>query len=45
VTIAAWARNLFDEAHLFYKSGSAASGVSGFFNDPRTFGGDVNVKF
>jgi len=45
VTIAAWARNLFDEAHLFYKSGSAAAGVSGFFNDPRTLGGEVNVKF
>jgi iron complex outermembrane receptor protein len=45
VTIAAWARNLFDEAHLFYKSGSAAAGVSGFFNDPRTLGGEINVKF
>lgn len=45
VTIAIWARNLFNEEHLFYKSGSAQAGVSGFFNDPRTFGGEINVKF
>ncbi|KAG5725771.1 hypothetical protein E4T56_gene6466, partial [Termitomyces sp. T112] len=29
VTIAIWARNLFNEEHLFYKSGSAQAGVSG----------------
>ncbi len=45
LTVAFWARNLFDEQHLFYKAGSASAGVSGFFNDPRTFGGEVNVKF
>ena len=45
VTIAIWARNLFNEEHLFYKSGSAQAGVSGFFNDPRTFGGEINVRF
>lgn len=45
VTIAIWARNLFNEEHMFYKSGSAQAGVSGFFNDPRTFGGEINVKF
>jgi iron complex outermembrane receptor protein len=45
VTIAAWARNLFNEQHLFYKTATPAAGVSGFFNDARTFGGEVNVKF
>ncbi|MBU6267651.1 MAG: TonB-dependent receptor [Sphingomonadales bacterium] len=44
LTVAAWARNLFNEQHLFYKSGSAAGGVNGFFNDPRTFGIELNVK-
>lgn len=45
LTVAAWARNLFNEQHLFYKSNSALSGVAGFFNDPRTFGGEVNIRF
>ncbi len=44
-TFALWARNLLNEQHLFYKSGTAAAGISGFFNDPRTFGGEVNIKF
>jgi len=43
-TFSVWVRNLFNEEHLFYKSGSAAAGVSGFFNDPRTFGADINIK-
>ncbi|RVT92862.1 TonB-dependent receptor [Sphingomonas crocodyli] len=45
VTVALWSRNLFNEQHLFYKSLSPQSGVSGFFNEPRTFGGEINVKF
>jgi iron complex outermembrane receptor protein len=45
LTVAVWARNLLNEQHLFYKSGSAATGVSGFFNDFRTFGGEINIKF
>ncbi|MDB5724802.1 MAG: TonB-dependent receptor [Novosphingobium sp.] len=45
LTVAAWARNLFNEQHLFYKSNSALGGVAGFFNDPRTFGGEVNIRF
>jgi iron complex outermembrane receptor protein len=44
LTVAAWARNLFNEEHLFYKSGSAAAGISGFFNDHRTYGIELNVK-
>jgi iron complex outermembrane receptor protein len=43
-TVAVWARNLFNEEHLFYKSGSPRGGVQGFFNDPRTFGMEINIK-
>ena len=44
VTFAVWARNLFNEEHDFLKFGTAASGIQGFFNDPRTFGGEINIK-
>ncbi len=44
LSFAVWARNLFNEEHLFYKSGSAAAGVSGFFNDHRTYGFEINVN-
>jgi iron complex outermembrane recepter protein len=42
--VAIWARNLFNEQHVFYKSGSATAGLSGFFNDFRTFGFELNIK-
>jgi iron complex outermembrane receptor protein len=45
VTISAWARNLFNEEHIFLKSAAATSGVAGFFNEARTFGGEINMKF
>jgi iron complex outermembrane recepter protein len=45
LTVAAWARNVFNEQHLFYKTGAPRSGVQGFFNDPRTFGVEANIKF
>ena len=45
LTVAVWARNLFNEAHLVQRSYSVGSGVSGYFNDPRTFGIQGNVKF
>ena len=40
-----WSRNLLDEEHLFYKLNNAALGQTGIFNDPRTFGLDVAVRF
>lgn len=43
--ISFWVRNLFNEQHVFYKSGSARSGLSGFFNEPRTFGAELNIQF
>ncbi|WP_242125740.1 TonB-dependent receptor [Sphingobium sp. Sx8-8] len=45
LSLALWARNLFNEQHLFYKSLSPTSGLSGFFNEPRTFGGEINMRF
>jgi iron complex outermembrane recepter protein len=44
LSVAIWARNLLNEQHVFYKSGSAAAGLSGFFNDFRTFGIEANIK-
>jgi iron complex outermembrane receptor protein len=45
LTISAWARNLFNEEHIFLKSAAATSGVAGFFNEARTFGGELNIRF
>ena len=45
VGISLWARNLFNEQHLFYKALSVTAGTSGFFNEPRTWGGEVNLRF
>jgi len=47
-TLAIWVRNLFDKNLLIARSGSytlSSSTVSGSFNDPRTFGGTVSVKY
>lgn len=42
-----WSRNLFNEQHVFYRSAGAASvaGDYGIFNEPRTFGADVTIRF
>ena len=45
LTVSLWVRNLFDEQHLVARSYSVGSGVYGYFNDPRTFGVQGNVKF
>lgn len=45
ITVAIWARNLFNEQHVFLKSGAPTTGVAGFFNDARTVGGEVNMRF
>jgi iron complex outermembrane receptor protein len=45
VSFALWARNLLDEQHLFYKALSPTSGLNGFFNEPRTWGGELNIRF
>lgn len=43
--VSLWARNLLDEEHLFYKLNNAALGQSGIFNDPRTYGLELAVRF
>ena len=45
LTVAIWARNLLDERHLFFRAGTPTGGVVGFFNNPRTVGAEVNVRF
>ncbi len=44
LTVSAWARNLFNEGHVFVKFFSPTGGNTGFFNDPRTFGFELNIK-
>jgi iron complex outermembrane receptor protein len=43
-----WARNLFDEEHTIVVSSSPAAalnGLTGIFNEPRTFGADLQIQF
>ncbi len=44
LTISAWSRNLFNEQHQFLKFFSATGGNTAFFNEPRTFGFELNLK-
>ncbi len=45
LTVAFWVRNLFNEQHLVQQSYSPGAGYYGYFNDPRTFGGQATIKF
>jgi iron complex outermembrane receptor protein len=48
LAVAIWARNLFDTNLMTARSGSyvqPSSSVTGGFNDPRTYGATVSVKF
>jgi iron complex outermembrane receptor protein len=48
LTLAVWVRNLFDVNLMTARSGSYAlpsSSVTGAFNDPRTFGGTISVRY
>ena len=40
-----WARNLTNEQHLFIRTNSLTSGISGTYNDPRTFGFEGRASF
>lgn len=42
--ISLWARNLTNNAYVFYRTTSPTGGTTGFFNDPRTWGVEINVK-
>ncbi|WP_255326160.1 TonB-dependent receptor [Sphingobium sp. EM0848] len=43
--VSVWARNLLDHQFAFLRSTSSALGVYGIYNEPRTFGGEINVQF
>jgi iron complex outermembrane receptor protein len=45
LTFGLWARNLLNQENAYYRSFSPTSGGTGIFNEPRTFGMDVQVKF
>ncbi|MDO8802363.1 TonB-dependent receptor [Phenylobacterium sp.] len=48
LSLAVWARNLFDTNLLIGRSGSyirPSSSVTGAFNDPRTYGATISVKY
>jgi iron complex outermembrane receptor protein len=45
LTVSVWVRNLFDEEHMTTRSLSVTTGISGAFNDPRTFGIQASARF
>ena len=45
LTLSLWSRNLTNEQHLFIRSNSLTTGISGTYNDPRTFGFEGKVSF
>jgi iron complex outermembrane receptor protein len=45
LTVSLWARNLFNEQHVYTRSISLTTGITGVFNDPTTFGVEGKVKF
>ncbi len=47
VTFSAWARNLFNEAHIYRRSDANNNTLGSYanFNAPRTFGADVTINF
>ncbi|MFD2429188.1 TonB-dependent receptor domain-containing protein [Sphingobium scionense] len=42
--ISAWSRNLFNEQHTFFQTGSSSLQL-GIFNEPRTYGLEATVRF
>ncbi len=45
LSVSAWSRNLLNEQHMFYKGLNTLTGLSGFFNEPRTYGLEATVRF
>ncbi len=40
-----WSRNLLNESHAFVRANGGVLGTYGIFNEPRTYGLELNVKF
>ncbi|MGC4250948.1 MAG: TonB-dependent receptor [Sphingobium sp.] len=45
LSVSLWSRNLLNEQYAFYRSYSPLTGTSVFFNEPRTWGVEANIKF
>jgi len=45
LSVSLWARNLLNEQYMFYRSYNPLSGTTAFFNEPRTWGVEANIKF
>ncbi len=47
VTLSVWSRNLFNESHIYRRSGANAAVLGDYanFNTPRTFGAEISAKF
>jgi iron complex outermembrane receptor protein len=45
LTLSLWSRNLFNEQHMYTRSYSVTSGITGVYNDPRTFGFEGKMQF
>jgi iron complex outermembrane receptor protein len=43
--VSLWARNLFDEQHVFLKNFNPSLGTYGIYNEPRTFGVEAKFSF
>lgn len=43
-TLSVWARNLLNEEHIYSRSLDVRAGMTGFINEPRTFGVEIKVK-
>lgn len=44
-TFSLWSRNLFAEQHAYFKSLGVTTGLQSYFNEPRQFGGQVELAF
>lgn len=43
--VSLWSRNLLNESHAFLKNYNSSLGTYAIFNEPRTYGVELNVKF
>jgi iron complex outermembrane receptor protein len=43
--VSIWSRNLLNEQYLRTRTFNSSIGLTGIYNEPRTFGGDVTIRF
>ena len=44
LSVSLWGRNLFNKEYLYSRNISLTTGITGSFNEPRTFGLEAKVK-